>query len=495
MNDVKQLAAIRFVDTTLRDGHLSLWASNMRTGMMLPIAERLDTAGFEAIEVMSSAFYKKCVRDLKEDPWDRIRLLKRRIKKTPLRSIRSRSMLAFQMTAPAIADLWLERLAANGIDELRTSDPSNTPRYWKQAVDAAKRAGLKTILNIIYSISPKHTDDYFIERAREAAKLDVARLCFKDPGGLLTPESTRRLVPLILQEAKGKPVEFHTHCNTGLGSLCCLEAIKLGITSINTAIPPLADGSSNPSVFNVAMNARALGYATSLDEEVLKPVRDHFTELAKRENLPLGKPLEYDAFHPLHQVPGGMISNFRFQLAGIGKLDKLPQVLEEVSRLRTEFGYPIMVTPYSQFFGVQAAINVMVGERYKEVTDEVLLYALGFWGDEEAQSIEANLKDRLLGSARAKELARLKPPEFSLDEFRQTFGGDTISDDERLLHFFAGTDAVTAMKAAGMPKAYDGSSMPLLTLIEQIAKRKDPVRVYIKRSGLTLRMERRQPGH
>jgi len=223
MKDQQKPGAIRFVDTTLRDGHLSLWASNMRTGMMLPIAERLDCAGFEAIEVMSSAFFKKCVRDLKEDPWERVRLLKRRMKTTPLRSIRSRSMLAFQITPPAVADLWLERLAANGIDELRTSDPSNTPSYWRQAVDVAKRAGLKTILNIIYSISPKHTDEYFIERASAAAKLDVARICFKDPGGLLTPESTRRLVPLIRREAKDKPVEFHTHCNTGLGALCCLE--------------------------------------------------------------------------------------------------------------------------------------------------------------------------------------------------------------------------------------------------------------------------------
>ena len=126
-------------------------------------------------------------------------------------------MLAFQLTAPAISDLWLERLAANGVQQLRTSDPSNTPKYWREAVDGAKRVGLKTILNIIYSISPKHTDEYFIDRTRAAAKLDVARICFKDPGGLLTPDSTRRLVPLILREADAKPVEFHTHCNTGSG--------------------------------------------------------------------------------------------------------------------------------------------------------------------------------------------------------------------------------------------------------------------------------------
>jgi oxaloacetate decarboxylase (Na+ extruding) subunit alpha len=481
---------IRFVDTTLRDGHLSLWASNMRTGMMLPVAERLDSAGFESIEVMSSAFYKKCMRDLKEDPWERVRLLKKRIRKTPLRSIRSRSMLAFQMTPPAVADLWLERLAANGIDELRTSDPSNTPSYWREAVSSAKRAGLKTILNIIYSLSPKHTDSYFVDRAREAAKLDVARICFKDPGGLLTPEATRRLVPLLLREAKDKPVEFHTHCNTGLGPLCCLEAIRLGITSINTAIPPLADGSSNPSLFNVAMNARALGYRTHIDEEVLKPVRDHFTAIAKRENLPAGKPLEYDACHPLHQVPGGMISNFRFQLGNIGKLAQLPAVLEEVSRVRAEFGYPIMVTPYSQFFGVQAAINVMVGARYKEVTDEVLLYTLGFWGEEEANSIEANLRDRLLASPRAKELAKLKPPDTSLKEFRAKFGGAGVSDDDRLLHYFAGEAAVAAMRGTAAPRDYSTTASPLVTLIEEIARREQATRVSIVRNGFKLRLER-----
>ena len=371
---------IHFVDTTLRDGQLSLWASNMTTGMMLPIIENIDRAGFEGMELLSSAFFKKCVRDLKDDLWERARLVAKRVKHTPLRSIRSRSMLAFQLTPPAITDLWLERLAANGITQLRTSDPSNTPKYWAEAIRTANRVGLKTILNIIYSISPKHSDDYFSYRFREAAKLNPYRLCFKDPGGLLTPDATRRLVPILLREANGTPVEFHTHCNTGLGALCCLEAIKLGIASINTAIPPLADGSSNPSVFNVAMNARALGYHPVINEDAIKPVRDHFTAIAKQEKLPVGKPLEYDAFHPLHQVPGGMISNFRFQLSNLGKLEKLPEVLEEVTRVRAEFGYPIMVTPYSQFFGVQAAVNVMVGERYKEVTDEVLLYALGLLG-------------------------------------------------------------------------------------------------------------------
>src|SRR5262245_5078452 len=463
----------------------------MTTGMMLPIVENIDRAGFEGMELLSSAFFKKCVRDLKDDLWERARLVAKLVKRTPLRSIRTRSMLAFQITPPAITDLWLERLAANGITELRTSDPSNTPKCWAEAIRTANRVGLKTILNIIYSISPKHSDAYFADRFREAARLKPYRLCLKDPGGLLTPDATRRLVPILLREANETPVEFHTHCNTGLGTLCCLEAIKLGITSINTAIPPLADASSNPSVFNVAMNARALGYRPAIDESAIKPVRDHFTAIAKQENLPIGQPLEYDAFHPLHQVPGGMISNFRFQLSNLGKLEKLPEVLEEVTRVRAEFGYPIMVTPYSQFFGVQAAINIMVGERYKEVTDEVLLYALGLWGEEEAESIEPNLRDTLLQRPRAKELSKLKAPEMTRQEFRDKFGGAGVSDDEAILRYFAGEDYVTAMKAAGPQREYASSKSPLSMLIEQLTKRKNSRQIYIRHGNMTVRLEKR----
>ncbi|HJX11463.1 MAG TPA: biotin carboxyl carrier protein, partial [Candidatus Binatia bacterium] len=354
--------------------------------------------------------------------------------------------------------------------------------------------GLKTILNIIYSISPKHTDEYFIQRTRAAAKLDVFRLCFKDPGGLLTPEATRRLVPLILREAGNKPVEFHTHCNTGLGALCCLEAIKLGIKSINTAIPPLADASSNPSLFNVAMNARALGYQTIVDEKVLKPVSEHFAAIAKQEKLPVGRPLEYDAFHPIHQVPGGMISNFRFQLANLGKLDQLNTVLEETARVRAEFGYPIMVTPYSQFVGVQAAINVIVGERYKEVTDEVLLYALGFWGEQECRSMEPNLRDKILSRPRAKELANSRPPETTSKEFRAKFGGAGVSDDEMILHYFAGEESVAAMKDAGASRVVAHAGGSLLNLIEELTKRKDSRQVYIQRGSVKLRLEKHEKG-
>jgi oxaloacetate decarboxylase alpha subunit len=222
----------------------------------------------------------------------------------------------------------------------------------------------------------------------------------------------------------------------------------------------------------------------------MRPARDHFTAVAKQENLSVGKPLEYDAFHPIHQVPGGMISNFRFQLANLGKLDKLHAVLEEVAQVRSEFGYPIMVTPYSQFFGVQAAINVIVGERYKEITDEVILYALGFWGEEEAASVEANLKDRILSRPRAKELSRMKPPELSLDEFHAKFGGAGVSDDDALLNYFAGGEYVAAMKAAGPVREYVSGVAPLMGLIERLAAQKDRQSLDFQRPGLKLRLRR-----
>lgn len=486
------MGEIRFVDTTLRDGQMSLWATGMRTGMILPITTRMDQAGFEAIEIIASAFFKKCIRDLRDDPWERLRLVARRITKTPLRAIRTRHMAAFQITPPSVAGLWLERLAANGVRQVRISDPSNTPSNWQEMVRAAREVGLETIVNLIFSISPKHTDEYYAQKARAAAKLNVFRICLKDPGGLLTPERTRSLVPVVLENTDGINVELHTHCNTGLGALCCLEAIQSGIHSINTAIPPLANGSSNPSLFNVAMNARALGHATLIDEKVIHPVADHFTSIAKREGLPLGKPLDYDSYHLIHQVPGGMISNFRYQLSRLGMENRLEEVLEETGRVRAEFGYPIMVTPYSQFVGTQAVINVILGERYKEVTDEVIQYALGFWGEEESSSMEALVRDRIVSRPRGKELARWEPPQMSLRELRQKLGAPGISDDELLLRYFAGKDDVAAMRAAPPPVEYGSAGPSLVSLVKNLTERKNCRRIYIQKDGLTLRLEKKE---
>ena len=418
-----QTDGIRFVDTTIRDGHQSLWAENMTTGMMLPVAEAMDRAGFDAIELISSSHLKKCVRELKEDPWARVKLISERITRTPLR-LNAGRFSAFDITPRSMYRLFMERMAANGIREARISEEWNELEGWTWKCKVANDVGINPVPNIIYSVSPKHTDEYFAERTRQAASLKVNRLCLKDPGGLLTPERVRTLVPIMFANANGIPVELHTHCTTGLGPLCCLEAVKLGIKIVNTALPPLADGSSNPSLFNVAKNLRALGYTTLIDEEILKPVSDHFTIIAKREGFPIGEPVEYDYSQYQHQVPGGMISNLRFQLRKVGMESKIDQALEETQRVRAELGYPIMVTPLSQFVGSQAAINVIVGERYKEVTDQVIKFALGHAGAEGARDMTPNVKDKILDRPRAREWAKWTPDEPSPDEMRRRLGAE-----------------------------------------------------------------------
>jgi oxaloacetate decarboxylase alpha subunit len=485
------MTLVHFVDTTLRDGNASLWAGNLKTEAILPIVGQIDQVGFQAMEILATAFFKKMVRELHNDPWERLRKIAELAPRTPMRAIMGRTAAAFEFTPASISNLYLERLVANGVTEVRISDSSNTVTEWEKRLRDAHRVGLKTILNLIFSISPVHTDEYYTKLTKEAVRLKAGRICLKDPGGLLTPERTRLLASIVAREAKGIPVEFHTHCNTGLGPLCALEAIKAGIHIINTATPPLANASSNPSVFNVAENAIALGYTPTIDLDLLRPVSEHFTQVAKRESYPIGTPLEYTESHFTHQVPGGMISNLRHQLSKIRMLERLPEVLEEIVRVREDLGFPIMVTPYSQFVGVQATMNVIAGERYKQVSDQIIQYAIGFWGKGESEAIKPDVRDKLLSNPRAKELAGWEPPEPTIAEVRQQLGGAGVSDDDLLLRYLAGNEAVTALKAAP-PRSERGvdGTMPLATLVNELARKPGLSQVRIEREGLLVHMAR-----
>jgi len=457
--------------------------------MMLPIAQRLDDAGFEGIELISGSHLKKAVRELREDPWERVRLVSKIITKTPLRLIAGR-VNTFEYNPPSMYRLFVERMSANGIREARISDEWNDYEGWKFRVAECHRAGLKSILNLIYSVSPKHSDEYFAERTRQAASLNPYRLCLKDPGGLLTPERMETLVPIIFKNANRIPVELHTHCTTGLGPLCCIKGMELGIRSINTALPPLADDSSNPSLFNVAKNARALGYATAIDEESLRSVSRHFTAIAKREGFTIGAPVEYDYTQYQHQVPGGMISNLRSQLRKVGLENKIDQALEETIRVRAELGYPIMVTPLSQFVGSQAAINVIVGERYKEVTDQIIQYALGYWGKEGAELMAPEVKTKIMDRPRAKEWAAWQPPEPTVAELRKKMNAENVSDEEFLLRWNLNVEEIEAMRATGAPKEYLTARQPLINLIDALSKRKDYRQIVIQKGEMIVSLNR-----
>src|SRR5499427_7607603 len=480
---------IKFVDTAIRDGHQSLWAENMTTGMMLPVAERLEQAGFDAIELISSSHLKKCVRELKEDPWARVRLMSQRITRTPLR-LNAGRFSAFDITPKSMYRLFMERMAANGIREARISEEWNELEGWKWKTQVSRDVGINPVINLIYSVSPKHTDEYYAQRTRDAASLKVNRLCLKDPGGLLTPERVKTLVPIIFQNASDIPVELHTHCTTGLGPLCCLEAVKLGIRIVNTALPPLADGSSNPSLFNVAKNLRALGYETLIDEELLKSVSEHFTYIAKHEGFPIGAPVEYDYSQYQHQVPGGMISNLRFQLRKVGMEHKIDQALEETMQVRAELGYPIMVTPLSQFVGSQAAINVIVGERYKEVTDQVIKFALGHAGAEGARDMDPDVKDKVLDRPRARDWAKWQPDEPSADDMRRRLNAVGVSDEDLLLRWIVGKEDIDTMRANPRPLEYLNAEQPLVNLLQQLSKRSECHQIHVQKPGFSITLER-----
>ncbi|HWH79758.1 MAG TPA: hypothetical protein VNT76_20400, partial [Candidatus Binatus sp.] len=230
-------------------------------------------------------------------------------------------------------------------------------------------------------------------------------------------------------------------------------------------------------------------YSTRIDECELRRVEEHFSFIAKQEGYPIGEPREFDCSHVLHQVPGGMISNFRSQLTKLGMAERIGEVLEEVGRVREELGYPIMVTPYSQFVGVQAAINVILGERYKEVTDELIQYASGVWGEEERGSIAADVQDKILDRPRARELAKIPIKDLSLKEFRAKLGGADVGDDELLLRYFAGKEDVDAMKCAEKLQEYTSTRQPLVALIHELSKRKKFRQIFIQRGATSIRLE------
>ena len=480
---------VRFIDTTVRDGNQSLWALNMRIGSMLPALPHIDEAGYESMEFFVSVIFKKYVREHKENPWYWLKEGTKRIKKTRLR-YHGGMHSAFEKTPHALLKLLVERLVSYGLTLTRTSNCWNDYTAFKDEIQDLKKAGMDTVANLIYSVSPRHTDEYYAKKSKEAAAAKPWRICFKDVGGLLTPARARTLIPVVLKAAGDIPVEFHAHCNSGQAPLNYLEGVKLGMRILHTAIPPLANGSSQPSVFNIANNLKALGYTPTVDLKPLEPVVKHFTAVAKRDGLPIGKPVEYDHSLYQHQVPGGMISNMRHQLKIVGLEHKMEAALEESGRVRAEFGYPIMVTPLSQFVGTQAAINVIVGERYKEVPDQVIQYALGIWGKEGAELMDAVVKDKILNRPRAKDWTHWEQPDPTLHEIRQKFGAN-ISDEELIIRYYAGEDYVKALPDGGKPREYLDATQPLVKIIEQISKRKDSNQVYIKQPGFTIRMEKR----
>ena len=462
---------IDFVDQTIRDAQQSLWGLMMRTDHIVPIAEAINKVGYRAVATVGSQAFTLQVRHHNENPWERIRVLSDLMPDTCLRgSYQTASLSAFDLSTPrSIIELWIKRSVANGIKSFWICDyQENVPRF-RHFAEIAKAAGAEVVTALMYTSSPVHTQEHWAEKVRKivSTKDCIDRIMIEDASGILTPEHTRELITTIRENCEDIPLEFHAHCNSGLAPLCYMEAIQSGVTTVHTAVAPLANGTSQPATETIAKNARRLGYESDLDEDALSAVSTHFRKIAESERLPIGVPREYDLFHFEHQVPGGMMSNLTRQLRELGMADRLDEILQEVIEVRREFGYPVMATPYSQIVGVQAMENVVSGERYKKIPDETIKYALGYYGDP-VVPVDPNVMDRIMDLPRTKELTDWKPEGFlkSVEELRQEIGPE-LSDDDLILKILIPGKPVgktKAKKPAHVPAAQPAANDPKLAV-------------------------------
>ena len=462
---------IAVVDTTLRDAHQCLWATRMTTAHMLPVADDMDRIGFERIDIAGTIQFDVCVRYLKEDPWQRIRLMRERLERTPMSSFtRSKSIMSFDFVPDDIVELWVERLVANGVREIGTFDGLNDVDNMLVTIRAARKLGVRAIGAISYGLSPVHTDELYVKTAADlVTRGQVDAIWIKDAGGLLTVDRIRTLVPALKKVTGTVPIELHSHCMTGIAPLVYIEGVVAGADCVHTSIAPLANGNAQPSTQAVARNLRALGFEVDIDDARIERVSEHFRRVAEQEGKPLGVVQEYDAFHYEHQLPGGMLANFRVQLAELGVSDRFQQVLEECARVRKELGYPILITPFAQFVGTQAVMNVMHGERYKIVPNEVKKYALGYYGKPLAP-IDPEALDRIVANGSPTIAPEPQPLAPAVSALRKQY--PNASDDERLLRFMYAGKQVDDMLAAGAMNTAYHFEAPLTRLVRGLTERK-----------------------
>ncbi|MFZ5650060.1 MAG: acetyl-CoA carboxylase biotin carboxyl carrier protein [Bacillota bacterium] len=390
------MPAIKITDTTLRDGHQSLWATRMRTADMLPVAESMDDIGFHSMEVWGGATFDVCLRFLNEDPWERLRTLKKYIRKTPLQMLlRGQSLVGYQHYPDDVVYAFVQKAVENGIDIIRVFDALNDIRNLETSIKAGKEAGAHIQAAVVYTVSPVHTTEHYVETAISLAAMGADSLCIKDMAGLLAPYEAYDLVKR-LKEKVSLPVQIHSHYIGGLAVGTYLKASEAGADIIDTASVPLAFGSSQPPVETVVRALKGTPYDTGLSLSALFEIAKYFEKLRQDYGQKRGVTRINDMRVFEHQVPGGMISNLITQLEEQKALNKLPEVLDEIPRVRKELGYPPLVTPTSQIVGTQAVLNVLSGERYKMIPGEVRSYAQGLYGRPPAP-MDEKVKERILG--------------------------------------------------------------------------------------------------
>ncbi len=375
--------AVKICETVLRDAHQSLVATRMTTEEMLPALEMMDKIGYHSLECWGGATFDSCLRFLDEDPWDRLRTIRDHVKNTKLQMLfRGQNILGYRHYADDVVEYFVQKSIANGIDIIRIFDALNDPRNLKVAIDATKREGGHVQAAFSYTTSPVHTNEYFATFAKQLEEMGADSICIKDMAGLLRPYTAYELVKK-LKESVNIPIELHTHYTAGQASMTLIKAIEAGCDIIDTALSPLAMGTSQPPTESIVAALQDTEYDSGLSLEKLDEVAQCFEPLRKaylESGLLDPNVMKVSANALIYQVPGGMLSNLMKQLKDAGQAHKLDEALAEVPRVRADAGYPPLVTPSSQIVGTQAVLNVMNGERYKMVTKEFKGIVRGEYG-------------------------------------------------------------------------------------------------------------------
>lgn len=369
---------ITLTDTILRDAHQSLLATRMRLEDMLPICPKLDQVGYWSLEVWGGATFDACVRFLKEDPWERLRALRKALPNTRLQMLlRGQNLLGYRHYSDDVVEAFVAKAAENGVDVFRVFDAMNDVRNLETAIRAVKKAGKHAQGTISYTTSPVHTNEAFVEQAKAMAAMGIDSLAIKDMAGLLTPFATGDLVKALKTALPQLEVVIHSHDTAGVASMCQLKAIENGADRIDTAISSMAWGTSHPGTESMVVALRGSDYDTGLDLSLLQEIGLYFYAVRKKYHQFESEFTGVDTRVQVNQVPGGMISNLANQLKEQGALNRMDEVLAEIPRVREDLGFPPLVTPTSQIVGTQAFFNVLAGERYKTITNEVKLYLQG----------------------------------------------------------------------------------------------------------------------
>lgn len=374
------MPAVHITDVILRDAHQSLIATRLRTEDMLPICDRLDKVGYWSLEVWGGATFDACLRYLKEDPWDRLRHLRKALPNTRLQMLlRGQNLLGYRHYSDDVVRAFVKRAAFNGIDVFRIFDAMNDVRNLRVATEAVKSVGKHAQGTICYTTSPVHNIATFVAMAQELESIGCDSIAIKDMAGLLTPMVTAELVRELVKVVR-IPLHLHSHATAGLSDMCQLKAIENGCYHIDTAISAFAGGASHPPTESMVAALRGTEYDTGLDLELLQEIGFYFREVRKKYRHFESEFTGIDTRVQVNQVPGGMISNLYSQLREQGALNRMNDVLAEIPRVREDLGYPPLVTPTSQIVGTQALLNVLTGTRYKSITNEVKLYLQGRYG-------------------------------------------------------------------------------------------------------------------